>query len=76
MRVALCDWQVREHDLGFLPESLMIRRARQAGYPARLYSKSDKGFVRLYDLSLAWQDGESGYDRLVDAFHSSVKWTS
>jgi len=66
MRAALRDWQIREHDLGFLPESLMIRRARQAGYPARLYSKSDAGFIRLYDLAVAWQDGESGYGRLVD----------
>jgi uncharacterized sulfatase len=65
MRVALRDWQIREHDLGFLPESLLIRRARQAGYPARLYSKSDDGFIRLYDLALAWQDGEPGFNRLV-----------
>ena len=70
MREALRDWQIREHDLGFLPESLMIRRARQAGYPARLYSKSDAGFVRLYDLALAWQDDESGYGRLVDSLNA------
>jgi HEAT repeat protein len=48
----------------------MIRRARQAGYPARLYSKSDKGFIRLYDLALAWQDRESGYRCLVDGLHA------
>lgn len=70
MRAALRDWQMREHDLGFLPESLMIRRAREAGYPARLYSESDKGFIRLHDLALACQDDESGYDRLADALHA------
>lgn len=67
MRAALREWQIREHDLAFLPESLMIRRARQAGYPARLYSKTDKGFIQMYDLALAQDQGESGYDLLVDA---------
>jgi uncharacterized sulfatase len=64
MRKALYDWQIRKHDLAFLPESLMIRRASEAGYPARLYARSDAGFIRMHDLALAWQDGEAGRKRL------------
>jgi len=64
MRQVLREWMIREHDLAFLPESLMIRRAREAGYHARLYSKSDDAFIRLYDLATAWQSGDAAVERL------------
>jgi arylsulfatase A-like enzyme len=65
MRSAPRDWQVPEHDLGFVPESLMIQRARRLGYPAKLYRHTDTPFTRLYDLARAWQKGDTGRAQIM-----------
>lgn len=65
MRLALQEWQIQEHDLGFVPESIMISRAKKLGYPAKLYAKSDEPFTRHHDLALAWERSDDGREDIL-----------
>lgn len=62
MRAALHGWQVRVKDLGFLPESIMVRAAETAGDPASIPAAT---LAALPELALAWERGESARPGLL-----------